>query len=184
MSRIGKAPIPVPSGVEVKIDGSVVTVKGPKGSLTQNIHPDMSVKLEDGNILVERPSDEKLHRALHGLTRTLVANMVEGVTKGYEKVLQIHGVGYRAQLSGANLNLQVGYSHPVDIVPRPGISFEVGQEANTRIPLIYVRGIDKQVVGQQSAEIRAVRKPEPYKGKGIRYSTEYVRRKAGKSGKK
>lgn len=184
MSRIGKTPIPVPSGVEVKIEGSVVTVKGPKGSLTQNIHPEMSAKIEDGNILVERPSDEKLHRALHGLTRTLVANMVEGVTKGYEKVLQIHGVGYRAALSGANLNLQVGYSHPVDITPRPGIQFEVGQEANTRIPLIYVRGIDKQVVGQQSAEIRAVRKPEPYKGKGIRYSTEYVRRKAGKSGKK
>jgi large subunit ribosomal protein L6 len=183
MSRIGRAPIPVPSGVEAKIEGSTVTVKGPKGTLTREVHPEMIVKLEDGNILVERPSDIATHRSLHGLTRTLIANMVEGVTKGYEKVLHIHGVGYRAQMNGSNLVLQVGYSHPVEIVPRPGIQFEVGQEVNTRMPLIMVRGIDKQVVGQQSAEVRAVRKPEPYKGKGIRYSTEVVRRKAGKSGK-
>jgi large subunit ribosomal protein L6 len=183
MSRIGRAPIPIPIGVEVNVEEGVVTVRGPKGSLTRTTHPDMIVKVEGGNVLVERPSDEKLHRSLHGLTRTLVANMVEGVTKGYEKILQIHGVGYRAQLAGANLNLQVGYSHPVEITPRPGIAFEVGQETNTRMPLIYVRGIDKEVVGQQAAEVRAVRKPEPYKGKGIRYSTEYVRRKAGKSGK-
>jgi large subunit ribosomal protein L6 len=143
----------------------------------------MIVKVADGIINIERPNDEREARSLHGLTRTLIANMVEGVTKGYEKTLQIHGVGYRAQMNGSTLNLQVGYSHPVDIVPRPGIQFEVGQEANTRLPLVFVRGIDKEVVGQQAAEVRAVRKPEPYKGKGIRYSTEVVRRKAGKSGK-
>lgn len=183
MSRIGNKPIPVPSGVEVQIEGNSVTVKGPKGTLTKNIHPDMMVKLEDGVIRVQRPTDNKEHRSLHGLTRTLIANMVEGVTKGYEKVLQVHGVGYRAQMAGQNLNLQVGYSHPVEIVPRPGIQFEVGQDVNTRIPLITVRGIDKEVVGQMAAEVRAVRKPEPYKGKGIRYSDEIVRRKAGKSGK-
>jgi len=184
MSRIGKMPIPVPSGVDVQIQDGVVTVKGPKGTLTRQIHQDMAIKLEDGRLLVERPSDQNEHRSLHGLTRTLIANMVEGVTKGYEKILQIHGVGYRAQMNGSVLNLQVGYSHPVDITPRPGITFEVGQETNTRLPLVYVRGIDKEVVGQQAAEVRAVRKPEPYKGKGIRYSTEVVRRKVGKSGKK
>jgi large subunit ribosomal protein L6 len=183
MSRIGKMPIPVPSGVDIKIDGSDVTVKGPKGTLKRTLHPDMIIKMQDGTITVDRPSDGRIHRSLHGLTRTLVANMVEGVTKGYEKILHVHGVGYRAQMSGATLNLQMGYSHPVDIVPRSGIQFEVGQEANTRMPLIFVRGIDKEVVGQQAAEVRAVRKPEPYKGKGIRYSTEVVRRKAGKSGK-
>lgn len=183
MSRIGKAPIPVPNGVEVKVEDSVITVKGPKGSMTQNVHPEMAVKVEDGQIIVDRPSDAKMHMSLHGLTRTLIANMVHGVTSGYEKVLEIHGVGYRAQLNGKNLQLQVGYSHPVEIEPRPGIEFEVGQDVNTRMPKVMVRGIDKQVVGQQAAEIRAVRKPEPYKGKGIRYSTEVVRRKAGKSGK-
>ena len=183
MSRIGRMPIPVPSGVEVKIEDSAVTVEGPKGALTRNMHPDMIVRLEDGKIIVERPDDNKQHMSLHGLTRTLIANMVEGVTKGYEKVLEIHGVGYRAQMLGPNLQLQVGYSHPVDVIPRPGIQFEVGQEVNTRLPFVKVRGIDKEVVGQQAAEIRAVRKPEPYKGKGIRYSTEVVRRKAGKSGK-
>ena len=183
MSRIGKMPIPVPSGVEVSVADSAITVKGPKGSLSKDIHPDMIVRLEDSTITVARPDDNKQHMSLHGLTRTLIANMVEGVTKGYEKTLEIHGVGYRAQMVGPNLQLQVGYSHPVDIVPRPGIEFEVAQEVNTRLPLVKVRGIDKQVVGQQAAEIRAVRKPEPYKGKGIRYSTEIVRRKAGKSGK-
>jgi large subunit ribosomal protein L6 len=176
-------PIPIPGGVDVQISDGSVTIKGPKGTLTKSIHPDMIVKIEDGNVLVERPSDEKTHRSLHGLTRTIVFNMVEGVTKGYEKVLEIHGVGYRAQMAGPNLNIQVGYSHPVEVAPRPGIEFEVAQEANTRLPLVKVRGIDKQVVGQQAAEIRAIRKPEPYKGKGIRYSTEVVRRKAGKSGK-
>jgi len=183
MSRIGKMPIPIPGGVDVQVSDGSVTVKGPKGTLTKDIHPDMIVKIEDGNVLVDRPSDEKMHRSLHGLTRTIVSNMVEGVTKGYEKVLEIHGVGYRAQMAGANLNIQVGYSHPVEVAPRPGIEFEVAQEVNTRLPLVKVRGIDKQVVGQQAAEIRAIRKPEPYKGKGIRYSTEVVRRKAGKSGK-
>ena len=183
MSRIGKMPIPIPGGVDVQVSDGSVTVKGPKGTLTKDIHPDMIVKIEDGNVLVDRPSDEKMHRSLHGLTRTIVSNMVEGVTKGYEKTLEIHGVGYRAQMAGANLNIQVGYSHPVDVVPRPGIEFEVAQEVNTRLPLVKVRGIDKQVVGQQAAEIRAIRKPEPYKGKGIRYSTEVVRRNAGKSGK-
>lgn len=183
MSRIGKMPIPVPSGVDVQIQDSVVTVKGPKGVLSQAIHPDMKVKVEDGIILVERPSDIKMHRALHGLSRTLVANMVEGVTNGFKKVLEIHGVGYRASLIGPNLQLLVGYSHPVEMTPRPGIEFEVGQETNTRMPLVTVKGIDKQVVGQQAAEVRAVRKPEPYKGKGIRYQGEQVRRKAGKSGK-
>ena len=189
MSRIGSMPIPVPSGVEVQIEGSAITVKGPKGTLTRSFHPDMIVKLEDGKILVERPSDDKTHRSLHGLTRALIANMVEGVTKGYQKVLQVYGTGYRAELAGNKLTLQVGYSHPVEITPRPGVEFEVGQDVvqyegrETRIPLITVRGIDKQAVGQQAAEVRAVRKPEPYKGRGIRYSTEVVRRKAGKSGK-
>ena len=183
MSRIGKMPIPVPSGVDVQIGEGTITVKGPKGTLTKNVHPDMKVKLEDGNIVVERPSEDGIHRSLHGLTRTIIANMVEGVTKGYEKLLQIHGVGYRAQMTGPKLNLQVGYSHAVDIAPRPGIEFEVAQDVNTRMPLIYVRGIDKEIVGQQAAEVRAVRKPEPYKGKGIRYANEVVRHKAGKSGK-
>ena len=183
MSRIGKMPIPVPSGVEVSVEDKAVTVKGPKGTLTKDIHPDMIVKLEDSTIVVARPDDSKQHMSLHGLTRTLISNMVEGVTKGYEKTLEIHGVGYRAQMVGMNLQLLVGYSHPVDVTPRPGIEFEVAQEVNTRLPLVKIRGIDKQVVGQQAAEIRAVRKPEPYKGKGIRYSTEIVRRKAGKSGK-
>lgn len=181
MSRIGEMPIPIPSGVEVRIENSVVMVKGPKGTLERNTHPDMMVRVEDGNILVERPSDEKMHMSLHGLTRALIANMVEGVTKGYEKVLEIHGVGYKAQMVGPNLQLQVGYSHPVEVAPKPGIQFEVAQEVSTRMPLVKVGGIDKQVVGQQAAEIRAVRKPEPYKGKGIRYSGEEVRRKPGKS---
>lgn len=184
MSRIGKMPIPVPAGVKVEnIDGAV-TVTGPKGTLSRTVHPDMTVVVEDSRIVVERPSDEREHRSLHGLTRTLIANMVEGVTKGFEKVLQVHGVGYRAQMNGPMLSLQVGYSHLVEVTPRPGITFEVGQEANTRLPLVYVRGIDKETVGQQAAEVRKVRKPEPYKGKGIRYANEIVRRKAGKSGKK
>jgi len=143
----------------------------------------MILDLQSGVLTVKRPSDEQGHRSLHGLTRTLIANMVEGVTNGYQKIMQIHGVGYRAQMTGEKLTLLVGYSHPVEIDPKPGIQFEVGQETNTRLPLVYIRGIDKEVVGQQAAEVRAVRKPEPYKGKGIRYSTEVVRRKVGKSGK-
>jgi large subunit ribosomal protein L6 len=173
-------PIPVPNGVDIKLEDGAITVKGPKGTLTKNIRSEMIVKIENNTVTVERPNDEGFNRSLHGLTRTIIANMVQGVTAGYEKLLQVHGVGYRAQMNGNNLNLQVGYSHPVDITPREGIAFEVGQEANTRTPLIWVRGIDKEVVGQQAAEVRMVRKPEPYKGKGIRYANEVVRRKVGK----
>ena len=182
MSRIGKQPIPVPAGVTVAIEPERVTVNGPKGELTERIPRDITVaqtQREDGDggdqLVVTRPSDRGEHRALHGLTRTLVANMVEGVTRGFEKRLEIQGVGYRAAMAGANLELQVGFSHPVRIVPRQGIEFEV--PAPTQV---IVRGIDKQVVGQTAAEIRKVRPPEPYKGKGIRYEGEHVRRKVGK----
>ena len=175
MSRIGKRPIEVPAGVLVAIDPGRVTVSGPKGELRQQVPQRMKISHEDGTITVTRPTERGEDRALHGLTRTLVANMVEGVTNGFEKKLEIQGVGYRAALSGTNLELQVGYSHPVRIVPREGISFEVP------IPTqIVVRGIDKQMVGQTAAEIRKVRPPEPYKGKGIRYEGEFVRRKVGK----
>jgi large subunit ribosomal protein L6 len=173
MSRIGKEPIAIPSGVDVSIDGPGVTVKGPLGTLEQTFHPEMRLILDDGVLRVERPSDERDHRSLHGLTRTLLANMVEGVTKGYEKRLEIVGVGYRAALKGSDLELSVGYSHTV-VFPAPdGIEFEV--PVPTRVT---VRGIDKQLVGETAARIRKVRKPEPYKGKGIRYEGEYVRKKA------
>jgi len=175
MSRIGKRPIDVPAGVIVSVDPGRVTVSGPKGELRQQVPQRMEISHEDGTITVTRPTERGEDRALHGLTRTLIANMVEGVTNGFEKKLEIQGVGYRAALSGTNLELQVGYSHPVRIVPREGISFEVP------IPTqIVVRGIDKQAVGQTAAEIRKVRPPEPYKGKGIRYEGEHVRRKVGK----
>ena len=175
MSRIGKRPIEVPAGVIVSIDPGRVTVSGPKGELRQQVPQRMQIAQEEGTITVSRPTDRGDDRALHGLTRTLVANMVEGVTNGFEKRLEIQGVGYRATLAGTNLELQVGYSHTVRIVPREGISFEVP------IPTqIVVRGIDKQIVGQTAAEIRKVRPPEPYKGKGIRYEGEFVRRKVGK----
>lgn len=183
MSRIGNLPIVVPAGVEVTTDNHKVRVKGPKGELVQDVHPDIKIQIEDQVLKVERPSDSREHRSLHGLTRSLLANMVEGVTKGYQRVLEVRGVGYRAQLEGPKLVLQVGYSHPVEVDPRSGIQFEVGQDTNTRMPFVVVNGIDKQVVGQQAAEIRKVRPPEPYKGKGIRYRGEYVRRKAGKQGK-
>jgi large subunit ribosomal protein L6 len=183
MSRIGKQPITLPKGVEVKVGSGEVTVKGPKGTLTRAIHPDMILKIEDGSLNVNRPSDAKDHRALHGLTRTLVANMVEGVTNGYAKTLDIHGVGFRSNVAGKNLTLSVGYSHGVEIAPPPGIEFEAGVEAATRIPYLIVKGIDKELVGRIAAQIRSIRKPEPYKGKGIRYRGEYVRRKAGKAGK-
>lgn len=183
MSRIGKQPIPLPKGVEIKVDTGEVTVKGPKGTLTRLIHPDMILKLENGALNVNRPTDGKDHRALHGLTRTLVANMVEGVTNGYSKTLDIHGVGFRSSVTGKNLTLSVGFSHGVEIAPPPGIEFEAGVEAATRLPFLIVKGIDKELVGRIAAQIRAIRKPEPYKGKGIRYRGEYVRRKAGKSGK-
>jgi large subunit ribosomal protein L6 len=178
MSRVGRRPIPIPSGVEVKVEGERVTVKGPKGTLEQVVHPAMSVSVDDGNVIVTRPSEERLHRALHGLTRSLVANMVEGVTNGYAKTLEIQGVGYRAALKGSNLEVAVGYSHPVVVEPPKGVTFEV--------PLpnrIVVSGTDKQVVGQVAANIRAIRKPDAYKGKGIRYQGEYVRKKAGKAAK-
>ena len=176
MSRIGKKPIEVPAGVLVSVDPGRVTVSGPKGELRQTVPQRMKITTqEDGTLNVERPTERGDDRALHGLTRTLIANMVEGVTNGFEKRLEIQGVGYRAALSGANLELQVGYSHPVRITPREGISFEVPVPTQ-----IVVRGIDKQMVGQTAAEIRKVRPPEPYKGKGIRYEGEYVRRKVGK----
>lgn len=178
MSRIGKKPIDIPSGVEVKIDGNVITVKGPKGSLTKEIHPEMIVKIENNQILVQRPSDERHHKALHGLTRTLIANMVAGVTKGYEKVLEIVGIGYRAQKQGKKLILNVGYSHPVEIEEPAGITIEVPDQNR-----IVVKGIDKQQVGNFAANIRKVREPDPYLGKGIKYADEVLRLKEGKAGK-
>jgi len=175
MSRIGRKPIEVPAGVTVSVDPGRVTVSGPKGELHQQVPQRMQITQDEGQVTVTRPTERGEDRALHGLTRTLIANMVEGVTAGFEKRLEIQGVGYRAALQGTNLELQVGYSHPVRITPRDGISFEVP------IPTqVIVRGIDKQIVGQTAAEIRKVRPPEPYKGKGIRYEGEYVRRKVGK----
>ena len=178
MSRIGKMPVQIPDGVEVNVAGQTVTVQGPKGVLTQEFHPDMVIALEGNTLTVQRPSDEKNHRALHGLTRSLIANMIEGVTKVYQKNLEITGVGYRAALQGNKLVLSMGFSHPVEFEPEPGIEFEV--PAPTRIS---VKGIDKQLVGEIAARIRAVRPPEPYLGKGIRYAGEHIRRKAGKAGK-
>ncbi|MDP8909600.1 MAG: 50S ribosomal protein L6 [Chloroflexota bacterium] len=175
MSRIGKQPIPIPAGVNVAVDPGRVMVNGPLGELRQAIPQRMQVEKEDGQLLVKRPTDRGEDRALHGLTRTLIANMVEGVTNGFQKRLEIQGVGYRASLQGTTLELAVGYSHPVRIEPREGITFEVPVPTQ-----IVVRGIDKQVVGQVAAEIRKVRPPEPYKGKGIRYEGEFVRRKVGK----
>jgi large subunit ribosomal protein L6 len=178
MSRIGKQPVEIPSGVEVSVDGTRVTVKGPRGTLEQTFHREIRIVKDDGAVRVERPDDEGFHRALHGLTRTLIANMVEGVTRGFEKRLEIIGVGYRAALRGQDLELSVGYSHPVPFSRPDGIEFEV--PAPTRI---VVRGNDKQQVGEIAASIRKIRKPEPYKGKGIRYEGEYVRKKAGKAAK-
>ena len=176
MSRIGRQPIEVPSGVTVEISpGGSVTVTGPLGTLSQRVPARMAIAQEDGVVTVTRPTERGEDRALHGLTRTLVANMVEGVTNGFEKQLEIQGVGYRAQLKGSDLELAVGYSHPVTITPREGISFDVPQPTQ-----VIVKGTDKQVVGQTAAEIRRVRPPEPYKGKGIRYQGEQVRRKVGK----
>src|SRR6187401_528216 len=175
MSRIGKKPIPVPSGVTVSIEPELVRVKGPKGELTERIHRDIAVEQEGEELLVKRPTDRGEHRALHGLTRSLIANMVEGVTNGFEKKLEIQGVGYRAQLKGKNLEMALGYSHPVSVEPPEGIEFEVPQPTE-----VVVRGIDKQLVGQVAADIRKRRPPEPYKGKGIRYRDEHVARKVGK----
>ena len=179
MSRIGKQPIEIPGGVEVTVgEANVVTVKGPRGTLTQPMHVDMRVFIEDGQLRVERPDDEGFHRSLHGLTRSLLANMVAGVTEGFQKQLQIVGVGYRAALKGKDLEVQAGYSHPVLVTVPEGIEFEVPTPTQ-----IIVRGNDKQAVGEIAAKIRKIRKPEPYKGKGIRYSDERVLRKAGKSAK-
>jgi large subunit ribosomal protein L6 len=178
MSRIGRLPITVPSGVDVTIDGRNVTVKGPKGTLSRALHPDITVSREDGTLVVTRPTEQKTHKQLHGLTRTLVNNMVIGVTDGYRKGLEITGVGYRAALSGKKLQLNLGYSHQIEIDPPEGITFEV--ENPTRLAVV---GIDKELVGQIAAKVRATRKPEPYKGKGVRYAGEYIRRKAGKAGK-
>jgi large subunit ribosomal protein L6 len=176
MSRIGRKPIEIPSGVTVEVSpGGRVTVTGPLGTLEEQVPTRMQVDQDDGVVTVTRPTDRGDDRALHGLTRTLVANMVEGVTKGFEKHLEIQGVGYRAQLKGSDLELAVGFSHPVTVTPREGISFEVPQPTQ-----VIVKGTSKQVVGQTAAEIRKVRPPEPYKGKGIRYQGEHVRRKVGK----
>jgi large subunit ribosomal protein L6 len=175
MSRIGRAPIPVPDGVTVTISGRDVNVKGPKGELSHTVAAPIEIVEEDGQLVLRRPTDRGPHRALHGLSRSLVANMVEGVTDGFERVLEIQGVGYRAQLRGTDIELAVGYSHPVQIAAPEGITFEVPEPTQ-----IIVRGIDKQAVGQVASEIRGVRPPEPYKGKGIRYRDEVVRRKVGK----
>ncbi|TAL05726.1 MAG: 50S ribosomal protein L6 [Chloroflexota bacterium] len=178
MSRIGRLPIPVPSGVDVVIDGQNVTVNGPKGTLARALHADMLISREDGTIVVARPSEQKMHKQLHGLTRTLVNNMVVGVSTGFRKGLEITGVGYRAVLVGRKLQLSLGYSHLVEIDPPEGVSFEL--ETPTKLAVV---GIDKELVGQVAAKVRASRKPEPYKGKGVRYAGEVIRRKAGKAGK-
>jgi large subunit ribosomal protein L6 len=179
MSRIGRKPIEIPDGVDVTVgEGNVVTVTGPRGSLAQPIHANMTVTVDDGAIAVTRPNDEGFNRGLHGLSRSLIANMVDGVTKGFEKRLSIVGVGYRAAMKGKDLEIQVGYSHPVVVQQPDGIEFEVPAATS-----IIVRGNDKQLVGEVAANIRKIRKPEPYKGKGIRYEDEYVRKKAGKAAK-
>lgn len=178
MSRIGRKPIAIPAGVEVKLADGVATVKGPKGTLTQNIHPNMKVEVADGEILVTRPNDEKENRALHGLTRALLNNMVEGVTNGFKKELEIQGVGYRAAKQGKNLVMNLGYSHQVIVPETDGITIDVPDPLK-----IVINGIDKQRVGQFAAEVREKRPPEPYKGKGIRYAGEYVAHKEGKAGK-
>lgn len=179
MSRIGKLPIPVPAGVEIQLEDNAITVKGPKGVLSRQLHKDMIINMESNVLTVARPSDQKDHRALHGLTRSLVANMVQGVTTGFEKTLDLVGVGYRAAKQGNKLVLTVGYSHPVEIEPEKGLDIEV--PAPTKI---IVRGADKEKVGLLAANIRAVREPEPYKGKGIKYTNEVIRRKVGKTGGK
>jgi large subunit ribosomal protein L6 len=181
MSRIGKQPIAIPEKVEVKINKQEVTVKGPKGQLTHQVHPDISVKVEDGQVLVERPTDQREHRALHGLTRALLANLVTGVSEGFRRSLWIEGVGYQADLRGSDLVLRVGHSHEVIFNPPQNVTFEVPKEQRGR--LIHIDGIDKQVVGQIAADVRGMRPPEPYKGKGVRYLDEQIRRKAGKAGK-
>ncbi len=177
MSRIGNSPIVIPAGVEVKLDGNTVTVKGPKGELTRTVHQNMKVEIEGAEIKVTRPDDQKENRSLHGLTRTLIANMVEGVTNGYSKQLEVNGVGYRSSVEGNKLVLNIGYSHPVEMPFPDGVKAEVNDK------IITISGIDKQKVGQFAAEVREKRPPEPYKGKGIKYTDEHIRRKEGKAGK-
>jgi large subunit ribosomal protein L6 len=179
VSRIGRMPVDVPQGVDVEIKGSFVRVKGPKGQMEHTFPASMDISMDDGQIAVKRPSDERTHRALHGMTRAIINNMVVGVSQGFEKVLEVNGVGYRAEMNGKNLVLNVGYSHPVEIEPPDGITFDV----DTRARQIKVLGYDKAAVGQIAADIRKVRPPEPYKGKGIKYLDERIRRKAGKAGK-
>ena len=179
MSRIGKQPVVIPDKVEVNVEGSSVKVKGPKGELAWSFNPDLSVDLDDGQVIVTRPTDQRHHRALHGLTRTLINNMVLGVSEGFQKTLEIIGTGYRAELQGSSLKLELGYSHSIEVEPPPDVSFQVEERGKQ----IIVSGIDKQVVGQVAADIRKLRKPEPYKGKGVRYLGEWVRQKAGKAGK-
>lgn len=177
MSRVGRRPIEIPGEVRVEVRGVQVEVEGPKGRLSRAIHPSMRVEVDDGKIIVARPSDSKFHKSLHGLTRSLLANMVEGVTKGFQKILEITGVGYRADVREKVLSLQLGYSHPIVFVPPDGIDVEVDRQTR-----VIVKGIDKQLVGQVAAKIRSFRPPEPYKGKGIKYEGEHIRRKAGKAG--
>lgn len=178
MSRIGKKPVVIPAGVEVKLDGTTVTVKGPKGTLTQVVHPNMTIKIENGELLVTRPDDQKQNRALHGLTRSLLANIVEGVTNGYKKELEVNGVGYRAAKQGKTLVMNLGYSHQVKVDEIDGITIDVPNPNS-----IVISGPDKQKVGQFAAEVREKRPPEPYKGKGIKYADEHIRRKEGKAAK-
>jgi large subunit ribosomal protein L6 len=179
VSRIGRLPVPLPDGVTIAIDGNEVTVMGPKGELHRAFHPEITIEQAGNTLKVERPSDQRHHRALHGLTRALLSNMVIGVSEGYQKTLDIEGVGYRAEKVGDDLKMFLGYSHAIDVAPLPGIKFEVQERGRA----IIVSGIDKELVGQVAANIRKLRPPEPYKGKGVRYRGEYVRRKAGKAGK-
>jgi large subunit ribosomal protein L6 len=179
VSRIGKKPVPIPDKVQVTIDGSAITVKGPKGSLSHKFPVDMTIKQADGVVLVERPTDHQDHRALHGMTRALIANMVQGVSGGFEKVLEIEGVGYRAEMDGKTLVMHLGYSHAIPVAAPADIEFAVEERGR----IVRVRGIDKQVVGELAAQIRKLRPPEPYHGKGVRYQGEHIRRKAGKAGK-
>lgn len=178
MSRIGKVPVTIPAGVEAKIDGNVVTVKGPNGTLTKEFHKDMNISLKDGQIVVTRPSDDKMHKSLHGLTRTLISNMVDGVTKGFSKNLEINGIGYRATKQGTKVVMNLGYSHQVEVSEVPGIKIDVPAPNK-----LVISGPDKQQVGQFAAELREKRPPEPYKGKGIKYADEVIHRKEGKAGK-
>lgn len=179
MSRVGRKPIPVPEKVQVDIKGNRVVVKGPNGELKREFHPDMDIELDDGHLVVKRPTDQRHHRALHGLTRALLNNMVVGVSEGFRKELEIQGVGYRAEMAGDNLIMHLGYSHPIEVQPPPGVSFSF----DPRNKVITVEGADKQIVGQIAADLRKLRPPEPYKGKGVRYRGEHIRRKAGKAGK-